>query len=214
MGDAFKSNTWLLILDPEIRLWNEKLKRLRKNEKKQTITISIAAGNYNTEIIIDLINQTIQDFRSKYQESSIGFENLAYLQSIENKCKKYQFELCSKHDREHDFDVILRWVVPCRKLRWICRKHSNAVVWQVETQSKLTIFVARHDSCPEEVTLYHDCKRDRYCKRRIFSLTTCQLLRHVTLYWSAFVRYITKHFTHEYLCSLMFRTQKWRHSHF
>ena len=24
--------------------------------------------------------------REKYQESSIGFENLAYLQSIENKC--------------------------------------------------------------------------------------------------------------------------------
>ena len=43
------------------RLWNEKLKRLRKNEKKQTITISIAAGTYDTEIIIDLINQAIQD---------------------------------------------------------------------------------------------------------------------------------------------------------
>ena len=42
-----------------------------------------------TKIIIDLINQTIQDFRVKYQESSIGFENLAYLQSIENKCKIY-----------------------------------------------------------------------------------------------------------------------------
>ena len=55
--------------------------------KKQTITISIAAGNYDTEIIIDLINQTIQDFLVKYQESSIGIENLAYLQSIENKCK-------------------------------------------------------------------------------------------------------------------------------
>ena len=40
------------------RLWNEKLKRLRDNEKKQTITISIAAGTYDTEIIIDLINQT------------------------------------------------------------------------------------------------------------------------------------------------------------
>ena len=43
------------------RLWNEKLKHLRENEKKQTITISIAAGNYDTEIIIDLINQAIQD---------------------------------------------------------------------------------------------------------------------------------------------------------
>ena len=43
------------------RLWNEKLKRLRENEKKQTITISIVAGNYDTEVIIDLINQAIQD---------------------------------------------------------------------------------------------------------------------------------------------------------
>ena len=68
-------------------MWNEKLKRLRKNEKKQTISISVAAGNYDTEIIIDQINQTIQDFRVKYQESIVGFENLAYLQSIENKCK-------------------------------------------------------------------------------------------------------------------------------
>ena len=87
MGKVFRSNTGLLILDPEVRLWNEKVKRLRKNEKKQTITISIAAGNYDTEIIIDLINQTILDFRVKYQESSIGIENFVYLQSIENKCK-------------------------------------------------------------------------------------------------------------------------------
>ena len=76
-----------MILDPEVRLWNEKLKRLRKNKKTQAITISVAAGNYDTEIIINLINQTIQDFRVKYQESSIGSGNLAYLQSIENKCK-------------------------------------------------------------------------------------------------------------------------------
>ena len=39
----------------------EKLKRLRENEKKQTITILIAAGTYDTEIIIDLISQAIQD---------------------------------------------------------------------------------------------------------------------------------------------------------
>ena len=43
------------------KLRNEKLKRLRENEKKETITISIAAGNYDTEIIIDLINQAVQD---------------------------------------------------------------------------------------------------------------------------------------------------------
>ena len=29
------------------------------------------------------------NFRVKYQESSIGFENLAYLQSIENKWKQF-----------------------------------------------------------------------------------------------------------------------------
>ena len=78
-----------MIFDQEVRLWNEKLKGFRKNENKQTITLSIAAGNYDTEIIIDLINQTIQDFQVKYQESSIRFENLAHLQSIENMCKKY-----------------------------------------------------------------------------------------------------------------------------
>ena len=43
------------------RLWNEKLKRLHENEKKQTITISIAAGTYDTEANVDLINQAIQD---------------------------------------------------------------------------------------------------------------------------------------------------------
>ena len=43
------------------RLWNEKLKRVQENEKKQTITISVAAGTYNTEVIVDLINQAIQD---------------------------------------------------------------------------------------------------------------------------------------------------------
>ena len=64
------------MLDPKVRLWNEKLKHLRKNEKKQTITISIAAGNYDTEIIIDLINQTIQDFRVKYQELSLDLKTL------------------------------------------------------------------------------------------------------------------------------------------
>ena len=63
MGNRFKSNTWLFILDPEVRLWNKKLKRLPENEKKQAITIWVAAWNYDTEIIIDLINQAIQDFQ-------------------------------------------------------------------------------------------------------------------------------------------------------
>ena len=35
--------------------------RLHENEKKQTITISIAAGTYDTKVIVDLINRAIQD---------------------------------------------------------------------------------------------------------------------------------------------------------
>ena len=31
--------------------------------------------------------------------------------------EKYQFNLCLKYDREHEFDIILEQVVPCRKLR-------------------------------------------------------------------------------------------------
>ena len=48
-----------MILDPEVPLWNEKLKCFRKNKKKQTITFSVAAGNYDTEIIIDIKSQVL-----------------------------------------------------------------------------------------------------------------------------------------------------------
>ena len=66
---------------------------------------------------------------------------IIYLQS---ECiEKYQFKLYSKCDREHDFDVILGHVVPCRKLRWIYRKHLYDVARQVETPGKSIIFVAR-----------------------------------------------------------------------
>ena len=34
---------------------------------------------------------------------------------------------------------------PCHKLRWICRKNSNAVARKVETPGKSTIVVARHE---------------------------------------------------------------------
>ena len=37
------------------------MKRLHENEKKQTITVSIAAGTYDIEVIVDLLNQAIQD---------------------------------------------------------------------------------------------------------------------------------------------------------
>ena len=36
---------------------------------------------------ISLLFNFLRNFRVKYQESSIGFENLANLQSIKNKCK-------------------------------------------------------------------------------------------------------------------------------
>ena len=62
---------------------------------------------------------------------------MIYLQS---ECiEKYQFQLCSNFDREYDFDVIIGKVVPCRKRRWICRKHLNSVKRQVETPIKFTI---------------------------------------------------------------------------
>ena len=68
---------------------------------------------------------------------------ITYLKS--EYIEKYQLELCSKYDREHDFDVLLVQVEHCRKLRWMCRKHSNDVMGQVEIPGKATIFVARHD---------------------------------------------------------------------
>ena len=53
-------------------------------------------------------------------------------------------------------------IVPCRKLRWTCRQHSNDMDRQVETRGKSTIFVARqmypvarHDfHVALEVTIY------------------------------------------------------------
>ena len=42
----------------------------------------------------------MRNFWVKYQESSIGFENLAYLQSIENKCKGfYNVKLVSYYSK-------------------------------------------------------------------------------------------------------------------
>ena len=58
MGKVFKSKTRLLILGPEV-----------------------AHQKINVELMRNII------IRVKYQESRIGFENLAYFQSTENKCK-------------------------------------------------------------------------------------------------------------------------------
>ena len=107
--------------------------------------------------------------------------------------EKYQLELCSEYEREYDFDVILGQVVLCRRLRWICCKLSNDVARQVETPNKRTDFVARRNFyVAPVVTLYHDCKTSKCCNRCIFSLITCELLRHVASCCAAFVRYIIK----------------------
>ena len=50
------------------------------------------------------------------------------MMDLQSECiEKYQVELCSRLDREHDFDVILEWVSLCRKPRCICCKHSEDV---------------------------------------------------------------------------------------
>ena len=58
MGKVFKSNSWLLTLGPEV---------------------------VHQKINVELMKNII--IRVKYQESRTGCENLAYFQSIENKCK-------------------------------------------------------------------------------------------------------------------------------
>ena len=55
---------------------------------------------------------------------------IIYLQN--ESIEMYQFKLCLKCDKEHDFDVIVWLVVPCRKLRWTCLKHRNNVACHVE----------------------------------------------------------------------------------
>ena len=60
IGKVFKSNTWLLILHPVWYL------ELCPGPEVRRATSGVM-----------------------YQESSIGFENLAHLQSIKNKCKHY-----------------------------------------------------------------------------------------------------------------------------
>ena len=68
---------------------------------------------------------------------------------------------------------------------------SHDVMWHFEIPSKRTIFVMqqiylvlRH-SCHValEVTSYHDCKTGICCNRSIFSLTTCEVLRHATAFF-------------------------------
>ena len=54
------------------------MKRLHENEKKQTIAISIAAGTYDTEVIVELINQAIQDnedLQTYHQKTQLVLSN-------------------------------------------------------------------------------------------------------------------------------------------
>ena len=74
-----------------------------------------------TSLFDDILYQVRNEGSLKAEEAILWFLaqniviNYYYYQS---KCiEKYQFQLCSKYDREHDFDVILSRVVPCRKLR-------------------------------------------------------------------------------------------------
>ena len=53
--------------------------------------------------------------------------------------EKYQFNLCSKDDREHDFDVVVKYIVARQKLRWTCRNDSNNVSRQVEIPGRSTM---------------------------------------------------------------------------
>ena len=80
----------------------------------------------------------------------------------------------------------------CRKLRWICRKHSNDVARQVEEPSKATIFVSQQIYVALDVTLYHGWKTRKYRHRCISGLTVCEVLRPVAPFSVAFVRYIIK----------------------
>ena len=43
------------------RLWNAKLRKLSLRERVQTIRISLLAGSYDNDVIIEFINNTIQN---------------------------------------------------------------------------------------------------------------------------------------------------------
>ena len=83
--------------------------------------------------------------------------------------------VCSKYDREHDFDVMI--LTSCSNklylfanLRWICHKHSTDVEQQAKEPCKWTIFVAQLNfHVSPELTLHRYWKTLRYCKRRNFS---------------------------------------------
>ena len=90
-----------------------------------------------------------------------------------------------------------------RRLRWLCRKHSNIVARHDKTPFKSTLLLrdkilcrATRVSCRVGVTLCCDFYTLRSCNTCIFSLTTC-----------AGLRYIIKHLFYETAWSILFWKQ-------
>ena len=60
------------------RLWNEKLKNLNADEKSQLIQVKIEAGNYESDELVNLINNVIESethFQSYRQRTKLTLSN-------------------------------------------------------------------------------------------------------------------------------------------
>ena len=107
----------------------------------------------------------------------------------------------------YDYNIPSEWMnwkvpvgAPCRKVRWTRCKQSSDIAQQDEIPRKSTILAVRHNfHVVSEVTLHYYCKTLRYYKRRIFSLISCEVLRHAATFFASSVWYIIKHLFHEYL---------------
>ena len=102
----------------------------------------------------------------------------------------------------------------CRRLRWLCRKHSNNVARHDKIPVKSILLsrgkdILSHDTslmsrrCDIMLWLY----TFRSCNRCIFSLTTCAVLRPTT-YLLLSVWYIGKHLFYETAWSILCWSQK------
>ena len=112
-------------------MWNEKLKRLHENEKKRTITISIAAGTYSNgksflgEIpkIMDAQGRTAFQLQDEIKSISISRE-LAYLLGFVNHPKH---ALLSSHQRPPNSGIFYYFLycdlIECQSNYPFCRKH-------------------------------------------------------------------------------------------
>ena len=94
----------------------------------------------------------------------------------------------------------------CRRLRRLCRNHSNSVVRHDKTPVKSTLLSRDMSFLREGVTLCCDFYTFRSCNTCTFSLTACAVLRHTTYFFAA-VRYIIKHLFYETAWSIPF----WKH---